>query len=98
MHKVYLDAYHISKYEVTNAEYYEFWKLHAATPQKVLQHTPENFTHLPQIGEWPARAKTVPELPGRWHFMARRKRLCGMERHAIANRSGVGESRARLHR
>ncbi|MCG8625117.1 MAG: SUMF1/EgtB/PvdO family nonheme iron enzyme, partial [Proteobacteria bacterium] len=26
-HKVYLDTYYISKYEVTNAEYYEFWKL-----------------------------------------------------------------------
>ena len=62
-HKVYLDAYHISKYEVTNAEYYEFWKLQTASPQKMSQHTPENFTHLPQIGDWPARAEQFPNHP-----------------------------------
>ena len=62
-HKVYLDVYYISKYEVTNAEYYEFWKLQDASPQKVAQHTPENFTHLPHIGDWPARAKQFPNHP-----------------------------------
>ena len=62
-HKVYLDAYYISKYEVTNAEYYEFWKLQTDSPQKTSQHTPENFTHLPQIGDWPARAEQFPNHP-----------------------------------
>ena len=52
MHKVYLDAYYIGKYEVTNAEYYEFWK-----QQSDAARTPENFSHLPQIGDWPARAE-----------------------------------------
>ena len=62
-HKVYLDAYYIGKYEVTNAEYYEFWKLQADSSQKVPKHTPENFTHLPHIGDWPARAARFPNHP-----------------------------------
>ena len=62
-HKVYLDAYYISKYEVTNAEYYKFWKLQTDSPEKTSQHTPENFTHLPQIGDWPARAEQFPNYP-----------------------------------
>ncbi|MDE0087088.1 MAG: formylglycine-generating enzyme family protein [Candidatus Poribacteria bacterium] len=66
-HKVYLDAYYISKYEVTNAEYYEFWhSLQANNPQKTqesTQHTPENFTHLPHIGDWPERATEFPNHP-----------------------------------
>ena len=58
MHKVYLDAYYIGKYEVTNAEYYEFWK-----QQTDAARTPENFTHLPAIGDWPARAEQFPKHP-----------------------------------
>jgi formylglycine-generating enzyme required for sulfatase activity len=67
IHKVYLDAYYIGKYEVTNAEYYEFWRSlqdnNSKTLQEVMQHTPENFTYLPHIGDWPGRATQYPNHP-----------------------------------
>ena len=76
VHKVYLDAYYISKYEVTNAEYYEFWRSLQAnmetgrslqanmeTKENTRPHTPENFTHLPHIGDWPVRAEKFPNHP-----------------------------------
>jgi len=66
-HKVYLDAYYISKYEVTNAEYYEFWRSlqtnNSKNTQELIQHTPENFTYLPHIGDWPERATKFPNHP-----------------------------------
>ena len=65
MHKVYLDAYYIGKYEVTNAEYYEFWKFQLENnfPDNTPQHTPENFPHHSHIGDWPARAEQFPNHP-----------------------------------
>lgn len=67
VHKVYLDAFYISKYEVTNAEYYEFWqnlqKKNGKSADGKPQHTPENFTHIPHIGDWPERAKNFPNYP-----------------------------------
>ncbi len=57
-HKVYLEAYYIGKYEVTNAAYYEFWR-----SLKTEKHTPESFPHLSHIGDWPARAKQFPNHP-----------------------------------
>ncbi len=67
VHKVYLDAYYISKFEVTNAEYYEFWNSLQNDPRDSTKdrkkHTPENFTHLPHIGNWPERATEFPDYP-----------------------------------
>ena len=67
VHKVYLDAYYIGKYEVTNEEYYKFWK---ATGE----HTPESFSDkqgrvdlqsstFGGIGTWPKRALKFPRHP-----------------------------------
>ena len=67
VHKVHLSAYYISKYEVTNAQYYEFWsglnKVNGANSQSQIQHTPESFAHLPHIGAWPDRVRKFPNHP-----------------------------------
>lgn len=65
VHKVYLDAYYISKYEVTNAEYHDFWHSLQVSNMEMrqAQHTPENFTYLPYIGDWPVRAEKFPNHP-----------------------------------
>ena len=66
-HKVYLDAYYISKYEVTNAEYLKFWNsLQSDNLKKTTEsprHTPEDFSHLEHIGNWPERAIKYPDYP-----------------------------------
>ena len=48
-HRVYLDTFEIGEYEVTNQEYYEFWKITGT-------HTPENFPPAHGVGLWPDRA------------------------------------------
>ena len=55
-HKVYLDAYYIGKYEVTNEAYYQFW-------QATGKHTPESFPDDYGIGAWPQRALKFPRHP-----------------------------------
>lgn len=66
-HKVFLDAFYISKYEVTNAEYYRFWlslqDSNTGVEAVEYKHTPENFTHLAHIGNWPERATKFPNHP-----------------------------------
>ena len=56
VNKVYLDAYYIGKYEVTNEEYYKFW-------QATGKYTPESFTDEYGIGAWPERALKFPNHP-----------------------------------
>ncbi|MCH8292566.1 formylglycine-generating enzyme family protein [Candidatus Poribacteria bacterium] len=56
VHRVYLDGYDIGQYEVTNEEYYKFWK---ATGE----HKPENFSDEHGIGMWPDRALKFPRHP-----------------------------------
>lgn len=67
VHKVHLPTYYISKYEITNAQYYEFWSRHngrnGENSEVHAQHTPESFSHLPQIGAWPERATQFPNHP-----------------------------------
>lgn len=66
-HTVYVDAFYIGKYEVTNEEYYKFWRSlqtnNPSNPEIVSLHTPENFTHLKHIGNWLERATKFPNHP-----------------------------------
>jgi formylglycine-generating enzyme required for sulfatase activity len=67
-HEIYLDAYHIGKTEVTNAEYYQFWLEHGGTDS---EHTPISYGG--EFGIWPDVAKTKPNHPVigvSWHSAA----------------------------
>jgi len=53
-HRVYLDEFEIGRHEVTNAQYYEFWRSTGKNPAA-------NFPD--SIGNWPERALDNPQHP-----------------------------------
>lgn len=57
-HETSLDAYYISKTEVTNAEYYPFWLENGGAGS---EHTPISYGG--EFGTWPDIAKTKPNHP-----------------------------------
>ena len=60
VHRVYLDAYYIDRYEVANGQYYAFW-IADGGPKST--HTPESFGEEYGIGDWPEVARTKSNHP-----------------------------------
>jgi len=59
-HTVFLDAFYIDKYEITNAQYYQFW---LADEEYKSSHRPMSYGTACDIGSWPGVAKTKPDYP-----------------------------------
>ena len=58
-HTVFLNAFYIDRYEVTNAEYYQFWQ---ADGEFNSFHSPRSYA-VYNIGSWPLVAITKPNYP-----------------------------------
>ena len=89
-HKIYLDAYYISKTEVTNVEYHQFWLENGGTGS---EHTPISYGG--EFGIWPRIAKTKPNHPVigvSWHSAVAYAAWRGMR---LPYRSGMGKSGTR---
>ncbi len=57
----YTDAFHLDRYEVTNALYYQFWI--APDGGNRQRHTPASHGDEDGIGNWPDRAQSRPNFP-----------------------------------
>jgi iron(II)-dependent oxidoreductase len=59
-HAVFLDAFYIDKYEITNVQYYQFWLADGGDSSS---HRPINYRTSYYMVEWPDIVKTKPDNP-----------------------------------
>jgi len=59
-HLVFSYAFYIDKYEVTNAQFYDFWK---ADGEYSSAHTPKSYGEAYNIGNWPGVCLDKPDFP-----------------------------------
>ena len=59
-HTVFLDAFYVDKYEVTNKQYYQFWLADGGDSSS---HRPINYRTSYYVVKWPDIVKTKPDNP-----------------------------------
>ena len=59
-HTVFLDSFYIDKYEMTNAQYYQFWLADGGDNST---HRPKSIRTLYYMAKWPDIAKIKPKNP-----------------------------------